>query len=115
MSAVDFTASVDRDLLRRVQRVAAQNDTSVDALFNLQLRHLVETFESGGARKNTNYATLLAFSLGRLDDLTAIESLGLDGEEDLFLLMAQAHLPMPRLPEAETARMAAALHELAAE
>jgi hypothetical protein len=95
MSAVNFTRSVDRDLLRRAKVVAAQNDTSVNALFKLQLCYLVETFESGGAHKNANYTTLLAFSLGKLDDLAAIDSLRLDGEEDLFLLMTQAHLPMP--------------------
>ena len=54
---------------------------------------------------NENYATLLAFSLGRLDDLIVMmRKLGIDSEEDLFLLMAQAHLPMPRLPEAKPAR-----------
>ncbi|GHU18468.1 hypothetical protein FACS189475_04000 [Betaproteobacteria bacterium] len=64
---VNFTGSVDRDLLKRAKIVAAQNDTSVNALFNVQLRYLVETFESADARQNSNYATLLAFSLGRLD------------------------------------------------
>jgi hypothetical protein len=36
----------------------------------------------------------------------------LDTEEDLFLLMTQAHLPMPRLPQAETDGMVKALHDL---
>lgn len=39
-------------------------------------------------------------------------ALGIDGDEDLFLLMAQARLPMPRLPAAETAAMVPALHRL---
>lgn len=95
MSAVNFTRSVDRDPFRRAKVVAAQNDTSANALFKLQLCYLVETFEGGGARKNVNYAALPAFSLGKFDDLAAIDSLRLDGEEDLFLLMTQAHLPMP--------------------
>jgi hypothetical protein len=42
-----------------------------------------------------------------------MKKLGIDGEEDLFLLMVQAHLPMPRLPAAETRRMVDALQQLA--
>ncbi len=34
-----------------------------------------------------------------------MRALGVDSEEDLFLLMAQAHLPLPRLPEASTQEM----------
>lgn len=109
---VNFTGSVDRDLLKRAKVIAARSDTSINALFNAQLRYLVETFESADAGRNANYATLLAFSLGRLDADATLRALGLDSEEDLFLLMAQAHLPMPRLPEAETAGMVEALHDL---
>ena len=56
-------------------------------------------------RSGKNFATLLDFSLGRIDDLTTLDRLGLDSEEDLFLLMAQAHLPMPRLSESATRAM----------
>jgi hypothetical protein len=38
--------------------------------------------------------------------------LELEHEEDLFLLMAQAHLPMPRLSEPATAAMVAELEAL---
>lgn len=109
---VNFTGAVDRNLLKRAKVIAAKSDTSVNALFNAQLRYLVETFESAESGRNANYATLLAFSLGKLDDLAAMQSLAIDSEEDLFLLMAQAHLPMPRLTEAETAGMVKALHQL---
>ena len=102
---VNFTGSVDRDLLKRAKVIAAQSDTSVNALFNAELRHLVETYEAGQATGNQNFATLLDFSLGRIDDLTAMNRLGLDSEEDFFLLMAQAHLPMPRLSDAATRAM----------
>lgn len=61
---------------------------------------------------NANYATLLAFSLGKLDCAAALQALGIDSDEDLFLLMAQARLPMPRLPDAQTAEMVVALHTL---
>ncbi|MDR3054228.1 MAG: hypothetical protein LBU53_02330 [Zoogloeaceae bacterium] len=111
---VNFTGSVDRDLLKRAKIVAAQFDTSVNALFNTQLRYLVETVESADEQKNTNYSALLNFSLGRLNYLDTLKTLRLDSKEDLFLLMAQAHLPMPRLPQAETGRMKKALRELLA-
>jgi len=37
MTSVNFTASVDRDLLKRVKVLAAMNDTSVSALLNGEL------------------------------------------------------------------------------
>ncbi len=109
---VNFTGAVDRDLLKRAKVIAAQSDTSVNALFNAELRHLVETYEAAQAAGNQNFATLLDFSLGRIDDLKVMDLLGLDSQEDLFLLMAQAHLPMPRLSESATRAMAASLAAL---
>jgi hypothetical protein len=114
MATVNFTGAVDRDLLKRAKIIAAKTDTSVNALFNAELRYLVETFESAEASRNQNYRTLIDFSLGRLDDLSAMASLGIDSEEDLFLLMAQAHLPMPRLSDAATQGMVGALNALTA-
>ena len=61
---------------------------------------------------NHNYKALLDFSLGRIDDLAAMEMLGIDSEEDLFLLMVQAHLPMPRLSATVTDGMVAELDTL---
>ena len=112
MSTVNFTGAVDRDLLKRAKIIAAKTDTSVNALFNAELRYLVETFEAAEASSNQNYRTLIEFSLGRIDDLAVMVSLGIDSEEDLFLLMAQAHLPMPRLPDAATQGMVDELNAL---
>jgi hypothetical protein len=111
-STVNFTGAVDRTLLRRAKVIAAQNDTSINALFNAELRYLVETFEAAQASGNQNYATLLAFSLGQHDAQTTLDKLGLLSGEDLFLLMAQARLPMPRLADAVTDAMIKALHTL---
>jgi hypothetical protein len=102
---VNFTGSVDRDLLKRAKVLAAQTDTSVNALFNAELRYLVETYEASRSNGNDNFRILVDFSLGRLDDLSTLKRLGLESEEDLFLLMAQAHLPMPRLPDVITQSM----------
>jgi hypothetical protein len=109
---VNFTGSVDRDLLKRAKILAAKSDTSVNALFNAELRYLVETFEAAEAGGNQNFRTLLDFSLGRIDDRLAMKALSIDSDEDLFLLMAQAHLPMPRLSESSTRRMVDDLNAL---
>jgi hypothetical protein len=111
-SAVNFTASVDRALLKRAKIVAAKTDTSVNALFNAELRHLVETFEASDASGNQNFKVLLDFSLGRLASNDAMRALGVDSEEDLFLLMAQGHLPMPRLSDTVTREMVEQLQAL---
>lgn len=109
---VNLTASVDRDLLQRAKVIAAKLDTSVNALLNAELRYLVETFEAAEVAGHQNYKTLLNFSLGRIDDHTALSALGIDSAEDLFLLMAQARLPMPRLSEAMTQGMVEGLNAL---
>jgi hypothetical protein len=112
MANVNFTGAVDRDLLKRAKIIAAKSDTSINALFNAELRYLVDTFEAAEGSGNQNYRTLLDFSLGRSDDLTAMQRLGIDSAEDLFLLMAQAHLPMPRMDQASTQRMVDELNAL---
>ncbi len=111
-TTVNFTGAVDRDLLKRAKIVAAKNDTSINALFNAELRYLVETFDGAENSGNQNYKNLVAFSLGQATAAQTLERLGTDSTEDLFLLMAQAHLPMPRLPEAATQAMVQSLHQL---
>jgi hypothetical protein len=111
-TTVNFTGAVDRTLLRRAKVIAAQNDTSINALFNAELRYLVETFDAAQATGNQNYPNLLAFALGQRDAHTTMEKLGIDSAEDLFLLMAHAHLPMPRIADAATDAMVQSLHAL---
>ena len=111
-TTVNFTSSVDRDLLKRAKVIAAKSETSVNALFNAELRYLVETFEAAEAVDNQNFGKLLEFSLGRTNDLAVMAALGIDNQEDLFLLMAQAHLPMPRLPDSVTNDMVDSLQAL---
>jgi hypothetical protein len=112
METVNFTGAVDRNLLKRAKIVAAKAETSINALFNAELRYLVETFEAAEANGNQNFRAMLDFALGRCDDRAAMQALGIDSEEDLFLLMAQAHLPMPRVPDAATRAMVAELDAL---
>jgi hypothetical protein len=112
-STLNFTGAVDHDLLKRAKIIAAKADTSVNALFNAELRYLVETFEAAEASGNQNYRVLLDFSLGRRAGNDAMLALGIESEEDLFLLMAQAHLPMPRLSDTTTRGMVDQLKSLA--
>jgi hypothetical protein len=114
-TTVNFTGAVDRDLLKRAKIVAAKNDTSINALFNAELRYLVETFDGAENSGNQNYKNLVAFSLGQATAAQTLERLGTDSVEDLFLLMAQAHLPMPRLPDVATQAMVQSLHQLPTE
>lgn len=111
-STVNFTGSVDRELLKRAKIIAAKTDTSVNALFNAELRYLVETFEASESTGNQNFKVLLDFSLGRLTDEEAMSALDIDSDEDFFLLMAQAHLPMPRLADSVTRDMVENLRPL---
>ena len=111
-ATVNFTGAVDRDLLKRAKIIAAKNDTSINALFNAELRYLVETFDGAENLGNHNYKTLVAFSLGQATAAQTMERLGTDSAEDLFLLMAQARLPMPRLPDSATQAMVQSLHQL---
>lgn len=111
-ASVNFTGSVDRDLLKRAKVIAAKSETSVNALLNAELRYLVETFEAAERQGNENYKNLLDFSLGRITDEQAKRLLLIDSDEDLFLMMVQAHLPMPRLSEKETNKMVESLHKL---
>ena len=75
---VNFTGAVDPVLLQRAKVVAAKAQTSINALFNAELRYLVETFEAGEASGKQNFRALLDFSLGRADEATTLQALGTD-------------------------------------
>jgi len=51
-ATVNFTCTVDRDLLMRANVIAAKTETSVSALLNAVLCHLVETYEAGVQRQS---------------------------------------------------------------
>ncbi|MFI4939850.1 MAG: hypothetical protein ACHP7O_05860 [Burkholderiales bacterium] len=101
------------ELLKRAKIIAAKSDISVNALFNAELRHLVEAFDAAEASGNQSFKSLLDFSWGRADDHSTMVALGIDSQEDLFLLMVLARLPMPRLPKTTMQDMVDCLHALA--
>jgi len=73
--------------------------------------NLVETCELAERHGNRNAALLLGFALGRRSDLEVMELLHLE-HKDLFLLMAQAQLPLPRLADQATEAMVSDLQQL---
>jgi hypothetical protein len=111
-NTIYFTGSVDRDLLKHAEAIASKANTSINALFNAELLRLVETFEAAESSGNQNYRALLEFSLGSREARDTMRSLGIDSDEDLFLLMAQARLPMPHLTDAATHQMVQQLNAL---
>ena len=114
MAKVTLKASIDRGLLRRANILATKTETSVNALLNKELLHLISTFEAAESSSHQNVISLLDVSLGRLNDLEVKDHLGIDSDEDLFLLMAQAHLPMPRLSSDKAQDVAESLNALSA-
>lgn len=75
---------------------------------------MADTVKFTGSVERNLPKYLLDFSLGHTDAGGTMEKLGIASEEDLFLLMAQARLPMPHLDPASTAAMANSLQELLA-
>ena len=47
----------------------------------------METLEAAEESSNENFRALLDFSLGRINDLEVRQLLGMESDEDLFLLM----------------------------
>ena len=62
----------------------------------------METFEASEPADNDNLITLLELSLGCVNAPPATAAFSIKSDEDLFSLMAQAHLPLPRLSNATT-------------
>ena len=90
MAKVTLKASIDGDLLKRVKILAAESSS------------------------HQNVISLLDVSLGRLNDLEVKDHLGIDSDEDLFILMAHNHLPMPRLSSDKAQDMVESLNALSA-
>jgi hypothetical protein len=111
-AAINLAEIVDAELLQRALDVAAKAGTSLEALLHIELSNLVQTFELADACGNYNYRALLDFALGRIDDAAAMRQLALVDLEELYLLMMQARLPLPKLDAERTMQMAESLKAL---
>jgi hypothetical protein len=102
MSNVTF--AIDDDLLRQSKIAALQMDLSLNAVVRTLLDGFVKSVGTP-ADKTGNYRRLLDFSLGRIPYRTLMHELHIDSDEDLFLMMCGAGLPMPTLPKEELEKM----------
>ena len=75
---------------------------------------MTSTFEAAESSSHQNVISLLDVSLGRLNDLEVKDPLGIDSDEELFILMAHSHLPMPRLASDKTQYVAESLNAVSA-
>ena len=96
----NVTFSIDDDLLRQSKMAALQMDASLNAIVRTLLDGFVKSV--GSANDVTgNYRKLFDFSLGRIPYRRLMSELHIDSDEDLFLMMCSAGLPMPTLSKEE--------------
>ena len=109
MSNVTF--AIEDDLLRKAKMAAVQMDTSLNSIVRTLLAGFVNSV--GEPTKQTgNYRKLLNFSLGRIPYRKLMTEMHIESDEQLFLMMCAADLPMPTLPADELAKMATTLEML---
>lgn len=112
MSNVTF--AIDDDLLRQSKIAALQMDLSLNAVVRTLLDGFVKSV-GNPVDKTGNYRKLLDFSLGRIPYRALMQELHINSDEDLFLMMCGAGLPMPTLTKEEFDKMektlAGLLHE----
>lgn len=111
-SKASLTLSLDRTLIDQAKVVAQQRNCSVSALVAVHLQYLVDTLQAGEQTGNTNYSTLLDFSLGRICEHDALTELRVTSVHDLFHLLKQVRLPKPQLSNTQTQQMVRLLHQL---
>lgn len=109
MSNVTF--AIDDELLRQSKMAALQMDTSLNAVVRILLDGFVKSVGTP-ADKTGNYRKLLDFSLGRIPYRQLMSILNIDSDEDLFLMMCGAGLPMPTLQKEALDKMAKILESV---
>lgn len=110
----NITFTLDSDLLRRAKVAAAQTDTSLNAVVRALLAGFVDSVgaDDRALPETGNYRKLLNFSLGRITFRRVMSELNIDSDEQLFLLMCGAGLPMPTLSDEETSKMSETLEKV---
>jgi hypothetical protein len=110
-SMSNVTFAIEDDLLRKAKMAAVQMDTSLNSIVRTLLAGFVNSV--GEPTKQTgNYRKLLDFSLGRIPYRKLMTEMHIESDEQLFLMMCAADLPMPTLPADELAKMATTLEML---
>lgn len=101
----NITFSLDEETIRDAKIAAAKLDTSVNAIVRVLLKHFSQDVESIDENALGNFQTLFDFSIGKINYRQAQKRLGVN-DRTLFIMMCKAGLPMPRLSERETERLA---------
>lgn len=107
----NITFSLDDALLRKARVAAAKMDVSLNAVVRTLLAGFAESVVDH-AQQSGNYQKLLEFSLGKVSYRKLVRDLAIESDEQLFLLMTGAGLPMPSLPEERTAKMVEDFHRV---
>lgn len=107
----NVTFAIEDDLLRQAKMAAVQMNTSLNSIVRTLLAGFVTSV--GEPNKQTgNYRKLLDFSLGRIPYRKLMAEMHIESDEQLFLMMCAADLPMPTLSSDEMAKMALPLDML---
>lgn len=101
----NITFSIDDETIREAKIAAAKLNTSVNAIIRVLLANFANDLEKIDRNSIGNFQTLFDFSIGRINYRQAQARLGVD-DRTLFLMMCKAGLPMPRLSDQETERLA---------
>ena len=96
----NITFSLDKDLLREVNVIAARYDTSLNALVRDYFRHLADFGVAAEGEMNGNLERLFLYSIGRLSRSEACRELGVD-DFRLTQMLRMAGFPPPRSSKAD--------------
>ena len=100
----NITFVIDDGQLRQIKIIAAQHDTSVNALVRSHFAHLVASGLQETDAMNGNLRTLFDYSVGRVGRHKAKALLGV-GDDVLTCMLRQAGFPPPRASIEQEDRM----------
>lgn len=95
MPNVNMTFSLDDALVRQIKGVAAQHDTSINAIVRDYFTHLVNSGIQEKDVLNGNLQTLFDYSMGRMGRSQAKRILGVE-DKMLTQMLLGAGFPPPR-------------------
>ena len=95
MPNVNITFSLDESTIRQIKGIAAQHDTSINAIVRGYFAHLVSSGLHEKNVMNGNLQTLFDYSIGRIGRAQAKNNLGVE-DKMLAQMLLGAGFPPPR-------------------
>jgi hypothetical protein len=108
----NYSASIDKTLLKRSKIAAAKLGVPLNVLISQQLAGFIERYEQSEAQGNENFQILAEFSLGLRSATSTMQLLSIQSHAELGKLLTAAQLPKPTLPEPVINQMVEDLHAL---